>query len=513
MFMNTQNRVLRSTATVAVLFAIDKVLALVRDMLIGRAFGASATLDAYYAAFELPDGLFTVVAGSALATALIPVLSARIVGEAQDREQVWRLASAVLNLVLLVVAAASVAAAFLAPQIIRAVAPGFTPELVALAVRLMRLVLVQTCISSASGIVMTSLQAHQHFLLPAVAPLAYTVGRIFGVLALAPRWGIFGLAWGGLLGAVGHLLIQVPGLLKFGARWRPAFWHPDLPQVLRLMGPRMLGLGATYLNFVLPTFLGSRLASGAISAYEYGWRLMQFPETIVGTALGIAVFPTLAEQANMRDRDGLQRTGAWALRMVLALAIPAAVGLALLGRPATALLFERGAFDAATTARVATVLRFLALGLVGHAALEVASRFYFAQRDMWRPFGAALVGLAVNAGVGSWLLFSLQEGAIALANSAGVCVQVLLLAAWVQRQPGSFDIRALTRSLGRILAASAVLAGVVLATRAILASVPLPVSTPVALAAGLGAFLGAAWLFRCEEILALLDAVRHSALH
>ena len=160
-----------SGLVVAALFGADKLLGVVRDRMIGQAFGTSADLDAYYAAFELPDLLFTVVAGSALATALIPILSARIARGVRD--ETWKLVSAVINWVLLIVAVTSVAAAIFAHPVIRLVAPGFEGHQVVLAVRLMRLVLLQTLISSVSGIVMSVLQAHQHFLLPAAAPISY----------------------------------------------------------------------------------------------------------------------------------------------------------------------------------------------------------------------------------------------------------------------------------------------------------------------------------------------------
>jgi putative peptidoglycan lipid II flippase len=492
--------VARSAVLVALLFAADKLLAVLRDAAIGRAFGASAELDAYYAAFELPDLLFTVVAGSALATALIPVLSALLARD--DREGAWRLVSAVVNLALLIVATASVVAAIFAPQVIRAVAPGFDPYRTALAVRLMRLVLLQTLLSSLSGIAMSVLQAHQHFLLPAAAPLAYTMGRIVGALWLAPHWGIFGLAWGGLLGTVGHLLIQVPGLIRYGVRWRPTLRHADLGEVLRLMLPRALGLGATYLNFVLPTFLGSRLAEGAISAYEYGWRLMQFPETIIGTALGLTVFPTLAERANAGDTAGLRRTAGWALRLVLALAVPAAAGLVLLGRPLTALFFQRGAFDAAATERVYWGLQFFAVGLVSHAALEVVSRLFYARRDMWTPLWAALAGLAVNAGLGWVFLGPLAHGGIALANGLGAGLQVVLLLAVAGARLGGIEGRALVTSLARTLVATGALAAGVLAVRLALPTTGLP-GTLLALIAGAAAYLLAAVAVRQEEITSL----------
>jgi len=492
------SHVARSAALVASFFTVDKLLGLVRDAAIGHVFGASAALDAYYAAFELPDGLFNVVAGLAMTTALIPVLSARIIKG--ERDEAWRLVSAVINWALLIVATVSMIAAVFAPQVIRAVAPGFEAERALLATKLMRLVLLQTIVSSASGIVMSVLQAHQHFLLPAAAPLAYTLGRIGGALLLGPRWGIFGLAWGGLAGTVGHFLIQVPGLVRFRARWWPTLRHPDLRTVLTLMGPRVLGLGVTYLNFVLPTFLGSRLAAGAISAYEYGWRLMQFPETIIGTALGLTIFPTLSERANAGDQDGLRATASWALRLVLALAVPAAVGLVVLGRPLTALFLQRGAFDAGVTERVYWGLRFFALGLVAHSVLEVVSRLFYAQRDMWTPFWAALAGLATNMALGWLLLSSLAHGAIALSNSLGASLQVVLLLALAQRRLGGVGDRALGASLARTGLASALMGAAVVGMRALLPGVGLLFTGAGGLAVGAGTYIIAALALGSEEL-------------
>jgi putative peptidoglycan lipid II flippase len=464
----SSSHIARSAALVAALFTFDKILALGRDIVIGRAFGASAELDAYYAAFELPDGLFTILAGSAMATTLIPILAARI--RRDEHDEAWTLVSAVVNLALLIVTVVGAVAALFAPQVIGAVAPGFDAVQVALGARLMRLVLFQTLIFTVSGILVGVLRAYHHFLLPALAPVCYTLGRILGTLFLAPRWGIFGLAWGGVGGAAVYFLVLVPGLVRFGARWSPTLTHPDMRALLRLIGPRMLGLGATYVNFVLPTFLGSRLADGAISAYEYGWRLMQFPQTIVGTALGITVFPTLAELASSGDRDGLRRTASWALRLVLALTVPAGVGLVVLGRPLTALLFQRGAFDAATTDRVFLALQFFSLGLIFHSALEVTSRLFYAQKDMWTPLWAAVAGVAVNAGLGWLLLPALAQGSIALSNSLGVGLQVLLLLLVARRRLQGIEGKLVAVSLGRTLGASALMTAAVVGFRGVASS-------------------------------------------
>lgn len=454
-------RVARSTALVASLLAIDKVLGVVREMLVSRAFGTSAVLDAYFAAFEIPEGLNTVVTGAALTTAMIPILTRAL--SRQSRIDLWRLVSTVVNWILISVGGASIVAAIFARPIMVFIAPGFAGDAaqVALSTQLMRLVLIQTLIFSASTVVTSVLQAHEHFLLPALSPLFYTLGRIFGVAVLAPEMGIFGLAWGGLLGAVAHLLVKVPWLIRHQARWSPSLSHPELGALLKLMAPRMLGMGVTYVNFVLPTTFGSFLPDGAISAYEYAWKLMQLPETLLGTAMGVVVFPTLSRLAdeayNTEDNGGgaeLRRTFSWALRLILALSVPAAVVMLLIGRPLTALLYQGGAFDAAATDHVYLALQFFALGLVTHSALEVVARLFYARRDMWTPLWAALGGLLINATLSWTLLSRLAQGAIALGNSVGVGFQVAALLLIARRRLGDVDGASATRSLMRTLAAA-----------------------------------------------------------
>jgi len=230
---------------------------------------------------------------------------------------------------------------------------------------------------------------------------------------------------------------------------------------------------------------------------------MQFPETIIGTALGLTVFPTLAERANAGDREGLRTTASWALRLVLALALPAATGLLVLGRPLTALFFERGAFDAAATERVTWALQFFALGLVAHSALEVVGRLFYAQRDMWTPFWAALGGLALNAGLGWLFLPALAHGAIALSNSLGAGLQVIVLLLVAQRRLGGVEGRALGASLARAGLASALMGAAVLGFRALVPDAGLLVTGAGGLAVGGATYVLAALLLGSEEMRAL----------
>jgi len=494
--------VARSAALVAGLFALDKLLGVVRERAVANAFGASAVLDAYIAAFEVPEGLNIVVTGAALTTSLIPILTAAI--SRNDPDDLWRLVSAVVNWVLGIVCAVSLVAAVWARPIIMTLAPGFDPPQVTLTVQLMRLVLLQTLVFGLSTLITGVLQAHRHFLLPAISPLFYTLGRILGAVVLAPHLGIFGLAWGGLAGAACHLLIQVPWLIHRRARWTPALRHPDLRPLLRLLMPRMAGMGVTYVNFVLPTVLGSLLAPGAIAAYEYGWKLMQLPETVLGTAMGIVVLPTLATLASQGELDELRRVFSWALRLILALAIPAGLGLLLLGRPLIAILLQGGDFDAVAAARVYHALQFFALGLVGHAALEVVARLFYARRDMWTPLWAALAGLALNAGLGWLLLPALAHGSIALSNSLGAWLQVGILLTIAHLRLKGLEGRRLALSLGRTAVATAAMGAALLLVRAALPGLSTFVGAAVELAVGGAVYVLAASLVGSEEIRALL---------
>ena len=460
-----QRHIARNVLLVAGAFALAAAMGLLRNMVIARTFGIGAELDAYYAAFKLPDLLFSVVAGGALATAFIPVFAGFVA--AGDRAAAWRLASAITNWVVLITASLAVLAFLLAPWLVRAViAPGFAPAQQAATAGVMRLVLISTVIFAISAVQGSVLNGFKHFLLPALAPVVYPLGVIAGALWLAPRWGVAGLAAGAVLGSALHLAIQVPGLIRYGFRWQPLLdaRNPAVRRVARLMGPRVLDLAVFHLSLLATTNLASRLGPGRISALEWGWDAMQLPETIIGTAFGLVAFPTMAELAARQDRDGLRHTLGESLRTVLALAVPAAVGLILLGRPLLALLYQRGEFDAAATEMVYVALRFYALGLAGHACLELVARTFFASQDTVTPLFLAIASAAASIGLGILLMQPLDYAGLALANSLAVTGEVIALLYILRRRWGNVEGRQLLTALGRVLAASLVMGGAIILT-------------------------------------------------
>ncbi len=429
----------RSSLIIAVFFGIDKVLGFLRQVLVARQFGLTYEIDVFNAANNIPDLLSALISGGALGVALIPVLSEYL--EKRGRPDTWELFTRIVNLAFVVTAAISLfIILFAAPLVRYIIVPGFPPEQQALTIELMRLDLLAIMVFSISGLAMAGLQANQHFLLPALAPGLYNIGQIFGLLVLAPATGfslgpftlpafglgIHGLVYGVILGALLHLGIQFPGLLHFGFRWRPIIGlrNPGVIQVLKLLGPRVLTMFFLQLFFIARDNLASGLGEGAVTALNYGWFIMQVPETLIGTALAIALLPTISEHFALGEREQYQATINRALRVILALTLPIAALMAVALRPLVAGVFH---FDSAGVELVVWCTRAYLLGLMGHALLETSARSFYAQQDAITPLFVAALNAA--AYIIFAVLLSRWVGApgIALANTLAFTSEALLL--------------------------------------------------------------------------------------
>jgi len=440
------SQIARSSLIVALFFGLEKLLGFLRQVMIARQFGLSPELDAFNAANNIPDLLFALIAGGALAVALIPVLSEYL--DRSGRNAMWGLFSRIANLVFLFTAGLSFYVALFADLLVRwrlGIAPGFTPAQQALVADLMRLNLISTLLFSLGGLSIAGLQSNKHFFLPALAPSMYDIGTLFGVVILAPQvgyqigpltlpafgLGIHGLVYGTILGAALFLLIQVPGLLHYQFRWTARIgmevfvvlfaivfplllvislavgWlvagrekirglmleivgEPGVLQVLSLMGPRVLTMFCIQLIFLAQDNIASRLAVGAVTSLVYGWLFMQVPETIIGTAIGTVLLPTLSEQISRGELEAYRQTMNRTIRVILALTIPSAVLLSLVIRPAVGIL----GFDEAGTGLVTWVARLFLIGLVGHSLMEVAGRSFYARQDALTPLKTAALNTA-----------------------------------------------------------------------------------------------------------------------
>ncbi len=397
----------RTSLLLGFFFLFDKILAFGRSIIIARQFRLSPELDAFNVANNLPDLLFALISGGAIAMAFIPLLSEYLT--TRGRAAAWDLFSRVANFAFTATACLALLIGIFADQIVRAqigIAPGFGPQQQQLVIELMRLNLVGTIIFSVSGLVMAGLQANQHFLFPAMAPMLYNVGMIIGALVFSPSvpyrlgslalpalgLGVHGLVYGVILGAALHLAIQIPGLIMYQFRWTPSLDIRDsgLIKALRLIAPRLLTMFGIQLMFIARDNFASRLNQvGAVTSLTYGWMIMQVPETLLGTAIATALLPSLAEYAAKKDWKTFSETLEKGLRVMLALAIPAA---AVMAAGLQSLLQAAFRFDLAGTSLLTLTSRIYLLTLVGYVMQETLARAFYARQEPFMP----LIGVSVR---------------------------------------------------------------------------------------------------------------------
>ena len=425
-------------------FLLSNVTGLIREVLVSRAFGTGSEIDAFNAALNVSNIVFYLMAGGALASAFLPTYADFLTRG--DRRGADELASAVGSWVgLLLLGVSLIAFVFAPPLVERVIAPGFGPEQQVITVALLRILLLSPTIFGLSGLVMGILNAHQHFLLPALAPSLYWLGIILGVLFLAPRMGIYGLAWGAVLGALLHLMIQLPGLRGIHPNYRLSLGraNPAVREVVRLMAPRLIGQASVQVNVLVNTILASAQPEGSLTSLAKAWMVMTVPEVVIAQAIGIAALPTFAAQASQGELGQLRASLADTLRGMFFLSLPASLGLILLAKPLVTILFQRGDFTAHSTDLVSWALIFYSAGLVSHSMVEVLSRAFYAIHDTLTPVLTSLAAMSLNVvfSLGFSFLFTRWEwmphGGLALANSLATTLEMLALTVIIARRLGS----------------------------------------------------------------------------
>jgi putative peptidoglycan lipid II flippase len=449
--MTKLSHLTRTSLLLGFFFLFDKVLAFGRSIIIARQFSLSPQLDAFNVANNLPDLLFALISGGALAMAFIPLLTEYLTKK--GRAAAWDLFSRVANVAFVATACIAVLIAIFAGQIVRAqfgIAPGFGTEQQQLVIELMRLNLVGTIIFSISGLVMAGLQANQHFLFPALAPSLYNVGMIIGALIFSPSvpyqigglslpafgMGVHGLVYGVILGALLHLAIQIPGLVLYKFRWTPSLDIRDsgLITALKLIAPRLLTMLGIQMMFIARDNLASRLDQvGAVTSLTYGWMIMQVPETLLGTAIATALLPSLAVFAANQDWKTFSETIEKALRVMLALTIPAAAVMAAGLRPLLQVAFH---FDQTGTDLLTLTARIYLLTLVGYVLQETLARAFYARQEPLMPLYGVLVrlGIYLVIGLAGLTLFRSTGAPVIAIAEMSVLAEALLMLFWLNKR-------------------------------------------------------------------------------
>ena len=467
-WMGSSSGILGAVLVIGISFLGSRLLGAARAVVIADQYGTSVELDAFWVAMRLPELVFQLLAGATLASAFIPVY-ARVLQQRGDYAA-WRVASIVLNWVLIgtIVLAGIIFVA--ADWIVPALAPGLGEDsgqadaVMADAIFLTRVLLLSPILFAVSGMITGMLHARRHFILPGISPMLYNLAIILGALLLPSELGVEALVIGVIAGSGLHLMIQLPALSAVGARLRPHLnlRDRDVREVLRLMGPRMLGLAAAQINLIVLTFFGSLVGDSSISALNFAWLILMFPVGIFGMSLATAIFPTLAERAVDGGAPAVRQLVDRALRFSLFLAIPASVGMLLLRESIVSTLLEHGAFDAAATQLVSDALLFYSVGLFAHAAIEILSRGFYALGDTRTPVSLAVGSMLLNLVLSATLVGPFELRGLALALSiATISEAVMLFLLLHVRLDFSLFTRVLFGSLAKTVAATVIMAQLV----------------------------------------------------
>lgn len=446
-------------------FVLSRILGLLRNVAIAAIFGNSPPVDAYFAAFRIPDAMFMLVSGGALASAFVPILAALL--ERGEEDEAWEVASTVFNSVVLALAALAVVAFVFAPLIMDLLVPGYGPAKRSLTIDLTRIMLLQPIFLGMGAVLTAILQTNNRFTLTAIAPLVYNLAVILGAVFFGHAYGVTALAWAVVAGALAQVVIQLPGI------WREAFsWYrfkvnwesASAREMLRLLSPRVVGLAAFQAMLFITLFLASGLPTGMVAAINYAWPLIMFPIGALGTAAATAIFPTLSRMSALEDLNAVRRTVNRSLRLIIFLALPSAVGLMVVREPIVNLLYNHnpGQWTSISTQQTSFALLFYAMAIAPLAVIEVLPRVFYAMKDTVTPVRIAVAAVTLDAILSIVLVHVLQstsgQGGLALATAIASTVQAIWLALALNGALESIGLRALLLTLRDAALASFVMA-------------------------------------------------------
>lgn len=420
----------RASAIMIVTLVASRVLGWLRLSVIGAHFGQTPELDAFWAAFKIPDAIFGLVVAGALASAFIPVFTSYL---AREREaEAWHVASSVMNSVLLLLVGFSIVMWIAAPWLVpTVVAPGFVdnPEQLALTVDLTRVMLLSPIFMGLSSLTTGILNSYRQFLSSATAPLVYNLVIILFTVFAAPFLGIHAVAIGVVVGALVMWLVQLPELTFRRTRYSFSLdlSHPGVRDVMRLAGPRTLALGAVQIVFLVDTILASGMPLGSLTALYYANQLLLLPLGVFSIAISAAVFPTLSHYASLGQVGRMRDTVQQAIRWILFLTLPTAIVMIVLRRPIVNLLFQYGSFGPEAREATQAAFLFYSLGLAGHALVQILARVYFASRDTTTPLALTLISIGSNVVLSVSLAPVMGINGLALANSIATLLEAVLL--------------------------------------------------------------------------------------
>ena len=465
--MSENVKVAKAAGIVGMATLASRIMGYLRDMVMSWSFGTSASADAFYVAYRIPNLLRELLAEGSMSAAFIPVFTETLTKGTKEEAQ--QLANAVLARLLVILVLITGIGIIFAPYIVKAIAWGWKlenqREKFLLAASLTQRMFPYLLFIGLAALAMGMLNSLRSFLFPALSPVMLNIMTIGAVFFLSPRLSepIMGAAYGVVLGGLCQFLIQLPGLKRQGMTLRPRFVpsHPGVRKVGMLALPVFISSSVTQLNIFLSTILASFLATGSITFLFYGMRFIHFPLGIFGVAIATAVLPTLSAQAAKQENEQFRETLSLGIRLVFFIMFPAMAGLIMLRVPIVNLLLEHGEFNRISTIGTASALLYYSVGLWAFAGVRIVSQAYYSLQDTRTPVRIALLALATNIVLSVvFIQTPLQHGGLALATSLSAILNLGLLTKRLRKKIGRMDGRRILASLVRIVPASLVMGAI-----------------------------------------------------
>lgn len=436
---------------------VSKVVALARDRIFAHYFGAGDVMDAYYAAFKIPDLVFNLLIVGALSAGFIPVFVELI---NKDKKEAWKVTNAMINILGCLLIISSTLLIIFTPQFLHFLVPGFSGEKLKLTITLSRIMFVSPILLGISSIVSGVLQSFKAFLIYSLSPIMYNIGIIVGAIFLVPVFGNIGLAIGVIIGALFHLLIQLPSLIHQGFKYELNFdWkNQNVKKIFKLMVPRTLGMATRQINFLAITIIASTLASGSLSIFNFADNLQSVPTSIIGISFAIAIFPALSQMASANDTKKIISHISETTKQILFLIIPITVIMIMLRAQIVRVILGTGQFDWDATKLTFNALGIFAFSLFAQSLIPILSRSFFALQDTVTPLIISIISTIISIIMAIYLSQVYGIMGLIVSYSFSAIFQFGLLWLLLRNKLGGLQEKKVIISLTKIIIAAFIMA-------------------------------------------------------
>ena len=431
-YIITQKKFFQGSAVLVVTTVLSYALGLLRDRQFAHLFGAGTALDAYNAAFIVPDLILNIFVAGALSAAFVPLYTS--LTAKNENHDAQTLTNSVLNSSLGIVVAIGILAWFLAPLFAHLIVPGMDAEGQQQFINLMRILLASPIIFAISNTLGSILVSNERFFWYGLSAALYNLGIILGTLFLGPRIGIYGATVGALMGAVLHLTPRLITVWSY-LRYRPRIiWDQHLRSFFKLMIPRMAGHPIEQLTFLGFTSIASMLGAGSIAIMNFARNFQSMPVSVIGATLALTIFPVLSRDFALNDHKGFRRKVNMTAGSILAVATLAGIILFFIRRPLIAILLGGGEFGEAQIAATAATLAVFIFSIPFESLSHLLSRSFYALHNSLTPTLVSIGALGVALGSGYFFSRTMGLPGIALGFTLGSLVKVTLLWVLLQRE-------------------------------------------------------------------------------